>query len=423
MLRLALFILRQAISAGQLRITLPGHADIVIKASKSEKNGPDIGIALSDKKTLYRLIISPDPTIGELYVNGDLTITKGSFEGLIDFLFINSKGWEASLFGKLFKPFHFLYGWFSTLNPAGRSRRNVAHHYDLTDDLFDLFLDKNRQYSCAYFYQDDDTLEQAQMQKIAHLAAKLNLKDGVSILDIGCGWGGLATTLSQFSPNSHITGITLSEKQFSYFQDRIKENNQQDKLSVEFRDFRDLGTRQFDRIVSVGMLEHVGQQNFDAFFSSIEKCLASDGVAVIHAIGRFGPPRPTSSWLNKYIFPGGYLPNMTQMMRAIEKTGLKIIDVEILRMHYAQTLKLWREAFEKNKDRISTDYDEKFTRMWRFYLQTCENYFKYEYGMIFQIQLAHDQQAVPLTRHYIEQHEKTYMETLCQNSPSGKLKA
>ena len=412
--------LSRFVKQGQLVIQIGNGQKYLLSGKDGNAEQPKIGIRLKRRSDLLRVLLRPDPTFGELYVDGQLEITAGNLQQFLDFLFINARHWQNSATGKLVSSFYRLTGWWRTLNPVSRSRRNVAHHYDLTDQLFDVFLDRRRQYSCAYFAADSDDLERAQNRKIARLAAKLNLTGGHRILDIGCGWGGLASALSDLSPNTEVTGITLSENQYQYFKNRLENRMHNASLDVLLQDYRTLGDRQFDRIVSVGMLEHVGRQQINTFFSCLDRYLSDDGVAVIHAIGRFGKAQPTSPWIDKYIFPGGYLPNLEQITRAIEKTSLKITDIEIMRLHYAKTLAAWRAAFEANTASLADVYDERFIRLWRFYLLSCENYFVYGCGMVFQIQLAHDQEAVPLTRTYITEKEAVYTDLLCQTVPSGK---
>jgi len=421
MVTLAIFILRQMLSVGQLKISLPGQPDIVVLPRKRPQKGatelvPEdrlkIAISLPTPASLLALVLRPDPLFGEYYMRGDLVIKQGSIEDIAAFLFENISSWRHSPSGKIYCHIANFIGWFASINPLKRARRNVAHHYDLTDQLFDLFLDQSRQYSCAYYRSSDDSLALAQRQKMARLAAKLCLKPGMRVLDIGCGWGGLATAISKCSDNLHVTGITLSENQYAYFKKAIMAAGKQDSLSVELCDYRKLNNRRFERIISVGMLEHVGRQNLNRFMATVDRHLTEDGIAVIHSIGRNGPACSTSPWLNKYIFPGGYLPSLRQMMQAIETTRLKVTDIEILRLHYAETLKHWRTAFEAEKHKLPDEYDEDFIRMWRFYLICSENYFRYAHGMVFQIELARRQRDVPQTRDYITKDEASYLKRL-----------
>ena len=263
----------------------------------------------------------------------------------------------------------------------------MKHHYDLTDELFDTFLDPRRQYSCAYFHDEHDSLEEAQIAKLARLAAKLALKEGQSVLDIGCGWGGLAMALAKAEPAISVTGITLSQNQHDYAAKQIADNGLSDKVSVSLTDFREL---------------------------------EPDGVAVIHAIGKTGKALSNNPWIEKYIFLGGYIPSLSQMMVAIEKSGLMVADVEIMRLHYAETLKAWRAAFEARKDHVISLYDEPFYRMWQFYLAGSEYSFRSQANMVFQIQLVHKQTAVPLTRRYISENEARYRERLCNKQDFGQ---
>ena len=415
-----IFWLSRFVQSGQLTIQIDTGQKFLLSGKDTGPEQLAISIRLKNSLQLLRLLLRPDPVCGELYVDGDLQITSGNLKQFMDFLFTNDKHWQRSPAGKLIFQLYKLTAWCRTINPVARSKRNVAHHYDLTDKLFDLFLDRQRQYSCAYFAKETDDLDMAQNRKIARLAAKLNLTEKHKILDIGCGWGGLATALNILSPQTHVTGVTLSENLFHYFKQAIDERAGNDRPAVFLQDYRTLGNRQFDRIVSVGMLEHVGRQQFDQFFSCVDQYLSPDGIAVIHAIGRFGKAQPTSPWIDKYIFPGGYLPNLEQITRAIEKTSLKITDIEIMRLHYAKTLAAWRDAFEVNKSQLADIYDERFIRLWRFYLLACENYFAHGCGMVFQIQLTHRQDAVPLTRAYITEKEAQFTDRLCQTALSGK---
>ena len=419
MMQIAVTILKQCVTRGQIRVIIGDRKDILIGAhnpplNTNPKEGEKhrlttrgLAIWVRDARALYRLIMRPDPAIGELYMDEKLKIVEGSFDEFMDFMFAQVTAWQNHPLTRMLCATRGLVSWAESLNPVKRSKHNVAHHYDLTDQLFELFLDENRQYSCAYFHKDEDSLKQAQRQKIARLIAKLNLHAEHKVLDIGCGWGGMMRAISRVDKTIAVKGITLSENQFAY----IKKYGQK-QCSVALCDYRQLGEEKFDRIISVGMLEHVGKANLKRFFKAVAHGLTEDGVAVIHAIGRFGKPMPTSPWLQKYIFPGGYLPTMTQIMQAVDATGLFITDVEIMRLHYAKTLRKWGEAFEQNKHKLKAPYDETFMRMWRFYLKGSENYFRFGHGMVFQIQLAKQQKSVPLSRQYIHEMETKYMDKL-----------
>jgi cyclopropane-fatty-acyl-phospholipid synthase len=289
-------------------------------------------------------------------------------------------------------------------NPAGRARRNVAHHYDLNGRLYSLFLDRDRQYSCAYFPRGDETLEEAQIAKKRHIAAKLCLdRPDLEVLDIGCGWGGLALTLAR-DHGARVLGITLSQEQLTEARARATAEGLEDRVRFEMLDYRSL-TRTFDRIVSVGMFEHVGVGHYRTFFETVMRCLRPDGVGVLHAIGRSDGPSTTNPWIDKYIFPGGYCPSLSEVIPPIERSGLIATDIEILRLHYAETLRHWRRRFTANRDAIAALYDERFCRMFEFYLCGAELAFRREGHMVFQVQLTRRQDAVPLTRDYIAANE------------------
>jgi cyclopropane-fatty-acyl-phospholipid synthase len=289
-------------------------------------------------------------------------------------------------------------------NAVGRARRNVAHHYDLNGRLYGLFLDRDREYSCAYFPKGTETLEQAQAAKKRHIAAKLCLdRPGLSVLDIGCGWGGMALTLAR-DYGARVTGITLSTEQLSEARARAKAEGLADRVSFELLDYRVMDQR-FDRIVSVGMFEHVGVVHYRTFFDTVARCLAPDGVALLHSIGQWDGPGTNNPWIRRYIFPGTYCPALSEVMPAIERSGLLTTDIEVLRLHYAETLRHWRRRFAANRDMIASLYDERFCRMFEFYLSSVELAFRYGSLTVFQIQLAHRQTAVPLTRDYITKHD------------------
>jgi cyclopropane-fatty-acyl-phospholipid synthase len=289
-------------------------------------------------------------------------------------------------------------------NPVKRARRNAAHHYDLSGRLYDLFLDKDRQYSCAYFLSANDTIETAQENKKRHIAAKLLLKPGQKVLDIGSGWGGLGLYLADIA-DVDVTGVTLSEEQYKLSVRRAADAGLSNRVRFHLRDYRNQpGT--FDRIVSVGMFEHVGAKHYDEFFSKVRTLLEDDGIMLLHAIGRMEPPGHTNAWLRKYIFPGGYAPALSEVVAAVERAGLWITDIEILRLHYAETLAEWTRRFRANRDAIKKLYDERFCRMWEFYLTGCEISFRYFDQMVFQMQIAKRPDAAPLTRDYITDWER-----------------
>ncbi len=367
--------------------------------------GPQVSVRLHRKDVGRRVALLPQLHLGEAYMDGSLTVEDGGeIYDLLQLLMING----PSLYGHPF--IHFLdrvrslYRHLQQRNPVGRARQNVAHHYDLSGQLYDLFLDADRQYSCAYFATADDSLEQAQENKKRHLAAKLLIEPGVRVLDIGSGWGGLAIYLAQLGA-SEVIGVTLSSEQQRVASERAAAAGLSNRVKFHLQDYREIEGR-FDRIVSVGMFEHVGLGHYPAFFAKLRQLLAGDGVALLHAIGRAEGPGVTNAWLAKYIFPGGYSPALSEVLPVVERSGLWVTDLEILRLHYAYTLREWRHRFAANRGRIKAIYDERFCRMWEFYLAACELAFSHQDHMVWQLQLAHDRQAVPITRDYMFEWER-----------------
>ncbi len=361
--------------------------------------GPEVSVRLHEKALHWRLPLNVQLVAGEAYMDGTLTVEDGSVFDLLTLAAINLPSLEAH-------PFFALGNWLQRVlrrlhqfNVACRARANVAHHYDISGAIYDLFLDPDRQYSCAYFARPDDDLETAQENKKNHIAAKLLLRDGQKVLDIGSGWGGLALTLARRA-KIEVTGVTLSTEQFHMASHRAEEDGLAKRVHFHLRDYRHQQGR-FERIVSVGMFEHVGVGYYKTFFGKIHDLLADDGVALIHTIGRADGPGATSPWIRKYIFPGGYIPALSEVTAAIERSRLFITDVEVLRLHYAETLRHWRERFIDNWDQAKSIYDERFCRMWEFYLAASEVAFRHLGLVVFQIQLARRQDAVPLTRAYL----------------------
>ena len=392
--------LRRFIVVGQLTIRWPDGQSSVYQGTA----GPTAELALRDNATVRRLELNPALAVGECYMDGGLVPIGCTIYDALDVLMLNeSHGTNGML--RLRYALSRLTRRFAQFNPASRSQRNVAHHYDLNGRLYSLFLDRDRQYSCAYFPTGEETLEQAQIAKKRHIAAKLKLdRPNLEVLDIGCGWGGMALTLAR-DYGAKVTGITLSTEQLAEAQARAVAEGLQDRVTFELMDYRAM-QRRFDRIVSVGMFEHVGVGHYDTFFQVVNRCLAPDGVALLHAIGRSGPPDATNTWITKYIFPGGYCPSLSEVLPSIERSGLGTTDIEILRLHYAETLRHWRRRFAANRDTIASIYDERFCRMFEFYLCASELAFRRTGQMVFQIQLTHDQAAVPLTRDYIAAAEQ-----------------
>jgi cyclopropane-fatty-acyl-phospholipid synthase len=367
-------------------------------------DGPQVTVRLHDKALHHRLALNPDLCLGEAYMDGTLTIEGGSLYDLLDICTANSRHVEKSLLGRGLHVGRSLLRRLHQHNPVRRAQANVAHHYDLSDRLYDLFLDRDRQYSCAYFTHPHGDLEQAQVDKKRHLAAKLLLRPGMRVLDIGSGWGGLALSLAEAGAGE-VLGITLSEEQLKVSRERARRQGLADRVRFELRDYREQ-TGTFDRIVSVGMFEHVGVQHYPEFFGAVQGLLAEDGVAVLHSIGRMDGPSVTNPWIRKYIFPGGYAPALSEVLPVVERLRLWVTDIEILRLHYAETLRAWRQRFGAHRAEIAALYDERFCRMWEFYLAGAELGFRRLGQMVFQMQLAKRQDAVPLTRDYIIDWER-----------------
>jgi cyclopropane-fatty-acyl-phospholipid synthase len=365
--------------------------------------GPPIAARFTSKWAQLGALLDPELRFGEAYMDGTFVVEQGSITDFLDLVAREQAAdppWAVPLAVMR-------YAWrrLSQLNWRSHARDNVAHHYDLDHRLYSLFLDSDRQYSCGYFETPTESLDDAQLAKKRHLAAKLLAGPGSRILDIGCGWGGLALYLAEFC-RAKVTGITLSNEQLEAARARAGEGGLGAKVDFRLTDYRDVeGT--FDRIVSVGMFEHVGVGFYDAFFRKCAALLAEDGVMVLHSIGRSGPPNATNPWIRKYIFPGGYIPSLSEVIPAIERAGLVVTDVEILRLHYAQTLAAWRERFLAHRDDVQRIYDARFVRMWEFYLACSEVAFRHFGLMVFQLQLARRQDAVPLTRDYLAQAENT----------------
>ncbi|MGO1117120.1 class I SAM-dependent methyltransferase [Rhodovibrionaceae bacterium A322] len=366
----------------------------------------------------WSLLYKTPVSFAESYMDGSLTLEQGDLRQLMAVITKNYGNLTAL---PAFKALDWLTSatrHFRQLNPIGNARRNVAHHYDLSGELFDLFLDSDRQYSCAYFPDSADLndLEQAQVAKKAHLAAKLNLdKPGLSVLDIGSGWGGMALYLAE-KANCQVQGITLSEEQLKVSSQRANENGYANQCRFDLKDYR-LEDQTYDRIISVGMFEHVGRASYQTYFDKVKELLRDDGVMVLHTIGRFDPPGPVNAFIRKYIFPGGDIPALSEIMTAIEKAGLYLTDVEVLRLHYAHTLKLWYERFQENRTEVAKLYDERFCRLWEFYLAASEMQFRYGDLNNFQLQITKSLTTLPLSRDYLARNEEKLL------SPNRKAAA
>ncbi|WP_454887887.1 class I SAM-dependent methyltransferase [Sphingomonas oryzagri] len=389
------------VTVGRLELTIGSEPAIVVGTVPPGAPNLDVALHVRDRRTALAIAADPDLQLGEAYMDGTLTIERGSLWDLFDLIGRNiGHRPPATLFMSARRAVGTL---LADTNTPDRARANVAHHYDLSADFYRLFLDDDLQYSCAYFTRPGQSLEAAQAAKKAHIAAKLGLEDGCHVLDIGCGWGGLALSIAA-AADVEVTGITLSVEQLAVARRRAKDLGLDHRVHFELQDYRSLD-RKFDRIVSVGMFEHVGKEHFPDYFETIKRLLAPDGVALVHSIGRKDPGPGFNPWMTRHIFPGGYIPAASEALAALERTGLWATDIEILRLHYAETLRHWRKRVETKRGEIEQLYDARFFRMWTFYLAACEMSFRYDGLMVFQLQIAADIDAVPLTRDYLASEE------------------
>jgi len=365
---------------------------------KPKKENP-IRLKILDKTLQWKLLINPDLYFGEGYMDGSIVIENGTLTEFLDIALKNVGRDPTNSITNVLGKFRRIYRYLTNFNLIGKSKQNVAHHYDISEKFYDLFLDEKRQYSCAYFKNEDDTLEVAQNNKIDHIIKKLNLKPNQRVLDIGCGWGTLALDIAK-KTQCEVVGITLSENQLEYAKQKAKEMNLENQVEFRLADYRQLNEK-FDRVVSVGMFEHVGRKFYNKYFNKVFDFLNEDGVALIHTIGSINSPRGPQPWITKYIFPGGYTPSLSEVSLPIEKSGLIISDLEVLRTHYAHTLRKWKDRFMNKKGQVLEMFDEKFFRMWEFYLVSCEMTFKWSDQVVFQLQLTKKYEATPITRDYI----------------------
>jgi cyclopropane-fatty-acyl-phospholipid synthase len=400
--RLLQWGLNRFIRRGNLRVTTASGTVFHF----GDGSGPLVAARFTRKAAQRAVMLDPEIKLGETYMDGTLVIEEGSIATLLGLLLGQTPDGMPPVWARPQWVIRYLNRRLQQLNLPSRARRNVAHHYDLDGRLYSLFLDADRQYSCAYFESPDQSLDDAQLAKKRHLAAKLLLGNDTNarrVLDIGCGWGGLALYLAEFC-RAKVTGITLSKEQLAIARQRAVEKNLSDTVDFRLQDYRAMGER-FDRIVSVGMFEHVGIGYYNAFFRKCSELLADDGVMLLHTIGRSEGPNVTNPWIAKYIFPGGYIPALSEVMPAIERSGLLVTDIEILRLHYAETTKAWRDRFMAHRDEVERLYDQRFVRMWEFYLAASEMAFREQAMMVMQIQLAKRQDVVPMTRDYIMREE------------------
>jgi cyclopropane-fatty-acyl-phospholipid synthase len=393
-------LFERIISVGKLRVVDAGGRSFAFQGSP----GASVAIRFHDPALHWKLLVRPRLFLPEAYVDGRLTIEEGSLYDFIDLMTVNlellPEGFLGHHLNNAFSPLRRLHQY----NPLRRARRNVAHHYDLSEELYASFLDQDRQYSCAYFRDGTDDLDTAQLDKKRHIAAKLLIQPGQSVLDIGSGWGGLALYLAR-ECGAKVTGLTLSAEQHKVATRRAAMAGLADRVEFRLRDYRE-ESGSYDRIVSVGMFEHVGVNHYNGFFDQLKSLLTPDGVALLHSIGRMDGPGSTHPWIRKYIFPGGYFPALSEVLPAVERSKLWVTDIEILRLHYAETLRSWRRRFERNRERLRGIYDERFCRMWEMYLVGSEVAFRRSGCMVFQMQLAKAVDSVPMTRDYMLDWER-----------------
>lgn len=366
--------------------------------------GPSVTIRLHDPALPRRLVLRRGLAFGEAYMDGTLTVEEGTLYDALDLTLGNVAALAGHPLARLVQGRRSLVRRVHAYNPIDRAQRNAAYCYDLSVALYDLFLDKDRQYTCGYFVNAGDDLEVAQRNKMQHLAAKLCLSPGQRVLDLGSGWGGLALYLAGLA-DVDVTGVTLSAEQHRVSTELARAAGLAERVRFHLCDYRqETGT--YDRIVAVGLFEHVGPQHYRTFFAKVAELLADDGVMLLQSIGRMSPPGPNSAWTTKYIFPGGSVPALSEVFRAVERAGLWVLDVEILRLHYIWTLRHWRERFEARREEARALYDERFCRMWELYLVAAEMLFRHFGHMVFQMQLGHRPDAVPDTRDYIAEFER-----------------
>jgi cyclopropane-fatty-acyl-phospholipid synthase len=399
--RLLQFLLKTFIRRGNFRVTTSRGTVLTF----GDGSGPPVSVRFTTRDAEWGILLDPELKFGESYMDGTFIVEEGTIADVLAIAL--GQGSEVPYWAKPQFFIRFLWRRIQQFNPRKRARANVAHHYDLDGRLYALFLDADRQYSCAYFERPDQSLDDAQVAKKRHLAAKLRLtpnKDDLRLLDIGCGWGGLGLYLAEYG-NADVTGVTLSQEQHVAANERAMERGLSRRARFRLQDYRDLHET-FDRIVSVGMFEHVGVNHFETYFNKAAELLKDDGVMVLHSIGRSEGASVTNPWIAKYIFPGGYIPSLSEVLPKIEKARLLVTDIEILRLHYAETLRHWRERFIAHREEVERIYDQRFVRMWEFYLASSEMAFREQNLMVFQIQLTKRQDVVPKTRDYIVQEEQ-----------------
>ena len=396
--RLLQFLLKTFIRRGTFRVTTSRGTVLTF----GDGTGQPVSVRFTSRSAEWAILFDPELKFGEAFMNGTFVVEQGSIADVLAVML--GQQTEVPYWARPQWFLRYLYRRLQQFNPRRRSRENVAHHYDLDGRLYSLFLDADRQYSCGYFEHAGQSLDDAQLAKKRHLAAKLLMEPDKRVLDIGCGWGGMCLYLAE-TAGADVTGVTLSQEQHAIANERAAEKGLTGRARFKLQDYRDV-SGPFDRIVSVGMFEHVGVNHYDTFFRKSAQLLKDDGVMMLHAIGRSEGSGITNPWISKYIFPGGYIPALSEVLPRIEKAGLLINDIEILRLHYAETLKAWRERFLAHREEVERIYDERFERMWEFYLASSEMSFREQNMMVFQIQLTKRQGVVPMTRDYIMREEQ-----------------
>jgi cyclopropane-fatty-acyl-phospholipid synthase len=397
--RLLRTFLEQIVRCGSLEVEMASGQRLQV----GDGTGERLSLRFNDLAAQIQLLRNPELSFGELYMDGRIDVTKGTLYEVLALVTSNITLYRRPAWSRFFDWGRKLVCRLHQRNNAHRARRNASHHYDIDGRLYALFLDSDWQYSCAYFEHPEMSLEEAQLAKKRHIVAKMLVEEDQKVLDIGCGWGGMGLYLAE-NCGARVTGVTLAKEQLAVASKRARERGLEGRVSFKLEDYRAIQDR-FERIVSVGMFEHVGAGYYDTFFRQVSQLLTDDGIMLLHSIGRSGSPSPTNPWVNKYIFPGGYIPALSEVLPAIERSGLCVTDVEILRLHYAETLKAWRLRFLNNRAEATRLYNERFCRMWEFYLAGAECGFRFEGLMVFQIQVTKKQSAVPLTRDYIQQRE------------------
>ena len=398
-------LLRRFVRIGTLKIIDAGGKEHVF----SGEPGPSATLTLSKPSLYYKIFFNPGLYFGEAYMDGSLRFESGSIRDFMELYFLNEQRLYSHPFQSLVRRTAIKFRRFQQNNSITRSRRKIAHHYDIGNAFYRLFLDEDMQYSCAYFERPDNSLEEAQQNKKRLVAAKLDLKPNLRILDIGSGWGGLALYLASLDETIEVLGVTLSQEQYQMSNERARKAGLDGRVRFELRDYRELdGT--FDRIVSVGMFEHVGVHYYKKFFDKVGDLLSEDGIALLHAIGHKNSPEYTSAWLRKYIFPGGYTPALSEVFAATERSGLWVDDVEILRLHYSYTLREWNRRFRENYNAVEEMFDKRFCRMWEFFLTISEELFRSGSRLVFQMQISHKRDAMPITRDYIGENQQKLRE-------------